>query len=150
MSGNFRLPSQMAKHPCQKSGVSPHFVPPDQKTMQRSLHRTTPCALTDNAGECGVSRVMQKMSKIVGGQQAAPCSWPWQAALQIRFSPTSSSYRLICGATIISPTCILTAAHCIDEDGCVAPPQPGATKWGDTPNCVTQGTSSFQLTCNTS
>ncbi len=29
MSGYFRLPPEMAtKHPCQKSGVSPYFVPP--------------------------------------------------------------------------------------------------------------------------
>ena len=46
--------------------------------------------------------------RIVGGKPADPNEWPWLAALVI---PGSGQY---CGATLISDTYVLTAAHCVD------------------------------------
>ncbi|KAK2848580.1 hypothetical protein Q5P01_008414 [Channa striata] len=44
-------------------------------------------------------------TKIIGGQDAAPGSWPWQAALLIH----GNSF---CGGSLINNEWVLTAAHC--------------------------------------
>ncbi|XP_067381036.1 transmembrane protease serine 9-like [Channa argus] len=44
-------------------------------------------------------------NKIVGGQDAIPGSWPWQAAL-------FKSGSLFCGGSLINSQWVLTAAHC--------------------------------------
>ncbi len=52
---------------------------------------------------------------IVGGQEAAPGEYPWQAYLEI------GPYA--CGGALIAPQWVLTAAHCVlDDHGDVAPP----------------------------
>jgi secreted trypsin-like serine protease len=43
--------------------------------------------------------------KIVGGSESTPGAWPWMASVQY-----SNSH--LCGGALISPTWILTAAHC--------------------------------------
>lgn len=47
--------------------------------------------------------------RIVGGQESVPNSWPWMSALF--FNRT----KLTCGATIIKPSWVVTAAHCFNE-----------------------------------
>ena len=64
-----------------------------------------------------MSEIPQKISKIVGGQVAAANSWPWMVSLQKRETIASNNYGLWCGGSVVSPTVILTAAHCIDTDG---------------------------------
>ncbi|KAK2848576.1 hypothetical protein Q5P01_008410 [Channa striata] len=44
-------------------------------------------------------------NKIIGGQDAIPGSWPWQAGLY-------KSGSLFCGGSLISSQWVLTAAHC--------------------------------------
>ncbi|CDI97096.1 Mastin [Echinococcus multilocularis] len=60
--------------------------------------------------------------KILGGREAKPHSWPWQVALYVRplavegrslRSPTIESP--FCGATLIAPSWLITAAHCLSE-----------------------------------
>ena len=46
---------------------------------------------------------------MVGGTDATPGEWPWQAKLKIKDS------GFTCGGSLITPTWVMTAAHCISE-----------------------------------
>ena len=50
-------------------------------------------------------------TRIVGGRPADPDEWPWLAALIRKGSSGSGQY---CGATLITNTHVLTAAHCLE------------------------------------
>jgi secreted trypsin-like serine protease len=56
---------------------------------------------------CGCSANSAILTKIVGGENAASDTWGWAASL--RYTSTNSHF---CGGSIISPSHILTAAHC--------------------------------------
>jgi len=50
--------------------------------------------------------------RIVGGQEATPGEWPWQAALVMKEAdPYNGQF---CGGSIINKDWVLTAAHCVD------------------------------------
>lgn len=44
---------------------------------------------------------------MVGGDDAAPHSWPWQISLSVRGT------NHICGGSLIKPNWVITAAHCV-------------------------------------
>ncbi|XP_077411157.1 chymotrypsin-like elastase family member 2A [Vanacampus margaritifer] len=50
--------------------------------------------------------------RVIGGHNAKPNTWKWQASLQL-YSYKDASYSHICGGSIIDSFHILTAAHCI-------------------------------------
>ncbi|MDA2925133.1 serine protease, partial [Acidobacteria bacterium AH-259-L09] len=52
---------------------------------------------------------------IVGGEEAQPGAWPWQAALvQSEFVEFTAQF---CGGSLIKPDLVLTAAHCLFQQG---------------------------------
>ncbi|EDO44206.1 predicted protein [Nematostella vectensis] len=45
-------------------------------------------------------------ARVIGGEDAAPHSWPWQISLRVRG-------KHMCGGTLISPDWVITAGHCV-------------------------------------
>lgn len=62
----------------------------------------------NRSAECGCSKVNANVNKIVGGESAVDSSWGWAVSLQL-----NSNNAHFCGGAIISPSYIITAAHCI-------------------------------------
>jgi len=56
-------------------------------------------------GTCGKPTPMG--SRIIGGEFAKKDAWPWQVAIYYMG-------QFMCGGSLLSPTWIMTAAHCVD------------------------------------
>ncbi|XP_017687505.1 PREDICTED: chymotrypsin-like elastase family member 2A [Lepidothrix coronata] len=61
---------------------------------------------------CGVPAYPPIVSRVVGGENARPYSWPWQASLQYY---SNGNWRHTCGGTLIATNWVMTAAHCISS-----------------------------------
>uniref|UniRef100_A0A671K3Q6 pancreatic elastase II n=1 Tax=Sinocyclocheilus anshuiensis TaxID=1608454 RepID=A0A671K3Q6_9TELE len=59
---------------------------------------------------CGQPTYKPVASRVVGGTDVKPNSWPWQVSLQYQ---SGSSFYHTCGGTLIDKQWVLTAAHCI-------------------------------------
>jgi secreted trypsin-like serine protease len=57
---------------------------------------------------------------VIGGQQAPVGAWPFAAAL-IDASTSDTLAGEICGAVVVSPREVLTAAHCVTTEGSAKP-----------------------------
>ena len=51
-----------------------------------------------------------QQDRVVGGQPAGVTEWPWQTLLA-DISPAGGGFQY-CGATLISTSWVITAAHC--------------------------------------
>src|SRR5262245_17817073 len=55
----------------------------------------------------------QAGKSVVGGRSTTTAEWPYQVALLRRDRPVGDLEREFCGGEVLTPTLILTAAHCI-------------------------------------
>ncbi|XP_063160788.1 transmembrane protease serine 7-like [Candoia aspera] len=67
------------------------------------------CADGFDEMNCACGRSQIKKFRIVGGEDARPGKWPWQASLQLGTSGH------ICGASVISNRWLVSAAHCFQD-----------------------------------
>uniref|UniRef100_A0A8D2LC03 Peptidase S1 domain-containing protein n=1 Tax=Varanus komodoensis TaxID=61221 RepID=A0A8D2LC03_VARKO len=61
------------------------------------------------ASGCG-QPTYSPVKRVVNGEDAIPHSWPWQVSLQYQ---AGSEFYHLCGGTLIGPSWVMTAAHCI-------------------------------------
>ncbi|XP_077291088.1 venom protease-like [Arctopsyche grandis] len=70
---------------------------------------------------CG-SRKIDHVGLITGGWSTLPGDWPWHTALyKLTSGGVSQSY--ICGGTLVSHTRVITAGHCVVENGAKIDPE---------------------------
>ncbi|XP_077984325.1 plasminogen-like [Glandiceps talaboti] len=76
--------------------------------IEYKLCHLKPCYEEAETG-CG-TRLISTQPRIVGGEDALPGEWPWQAQFY-----SLLQNKLGCGGTLIGPKHILSAAHCFDS-----------------------------------
>jgi secreted trypsin-like serine protease len=77
--------------------------------VRRSAAVIASLLLCATAGTAAAATADRPTPRIVGGDDASTVSTPWVVAL------TTSSGSFFCGGTLVGPTRVVTAAHCVTE-----------------------------------
>ncbi|XP_054456844.1 ST14 transmembrane serine protease matriptase a [Anoplopoma fimbria] len=93
---------------------------------------TQDCEDGSDEENCDCGRSMFKTSRIVGGQDSEEGEFPWQVSLHVK------GFGHVCGGSVINQRWLVTAAHCVQDDGRTRFSQPGT--WEANLGLHTQGT----------
>lgn len=96
-------------------GIHDNNKTQDGRDLQRSSKETYSGKFPK---DCGFINGIENMdeSRIIGGETARRNAWPWFALLMVQ-RKNFGSKSLECGGTLISDKFVLTAAHCVLEQG---------------------------------
>jgi len=108
--GSSPLISTSTTRPTDSTTQSTSTTTSTTTTTTRPTAAPTTTKSTINKRNCGRNK-KRFQTRIVGGRPADPDEWPWLAALIHTGGRGSGQY---CGATLISDTHVLTAAHCME------------------------------------
>ncbi|NXA37643.1 OVCH2 protein, partial [Eudromia elegans] len=84
------------------------FVPVAGTRKFEDMDVTAEDIQIDTDGICGMPSNQPRFlfSRVMGGEEAVPYSWPWQVSVQL-------SDEHICGGAVLAKEWVVTAAHCL-------------------------------------
>ncbi|KAK9499745.1 hypothetical protein O3M35_002730 [Rhynocoris fuscipes] len=88
--------------------------------VDSSEHGVTPGSRKTSC-KCGWTN--KNLARIVNGEETRPHEFPWMVHLSVRFETDQGSFDATCGASIVTPRHIITAAHCVSASGRVMRPE---------------------------
>ncbi|KAK9499746.1 hypothetical protein O3M35_002730 [Rhynocoris fuscipes] len=88
--------------------------------VDSSEHGVTPGSRKTSC-KCGWAN--KNLARVVNGKETRPHEFPWMVHLLVRFETDQGSFDSTCGASIVTPRHIITAAHCVAAEGKVQRPE---------------------------
>ncbi|XP_069683974.1 serine protease gd-like isoform X1 [Periplaneta americana] len=111
-----KLPIHFTPPPTKEPPKFPIIFTPPPVTLQPPTTTTTkPPNPADN--ECGIS-FKSTVPLVINGKATERGEWPWLVAMYTKSTtPRLTGLQFQCGGSLLSPTVVLTAAHCIKYKG---------------------------------
>nr|AQM58412.1 venom s1 protease 39 [Pristhesancus plagipennis]ATU82934.1 secreted S1 protease protein [Pristhesancus plagipennis] len=88
--------------------------------VDSSEHGVTPGSKKTSC-KCGWAN--KNIARVVNGEETRINEFPWMVHLSVRFETDQGSFDATCGASIVTPRHVITAAHCVSVLGKVEKPE---------------------------